>query len=66
MAQEEGALIFSKLVSRLPGLRAAGAPEHNLRSVLRGFLHLPVTAHVDRRSAISRGSIARSTLLERT
>lgn len=48
MAQEEGALVFTKIVSRLPGLRAAGAAEHNLRSVLRGFLHLPVSAAVDR------------------
>jgi len=47
MGQAEGALIFTKLVSRLPGLRATGSPEHNLRSVLRGFLHLPVTADVD-------------------
>jgi cytochrome P450 len=46
MAQEEGALIFTKLVSRLPGLRATGTAKHNLRSVLRGFLHLPVTADI--------------------
>ncbi|MBP2326815.1 cytochrome P450 [Kibdelosporangium banguiense] len=46
MAREEGALIFSKLLSRLPELRAARTPTHNLRSVLRGYLHLPVTADV--------------------
>ncbi|GGZ23797.1 cytochrome P450 [Streptomyces olivaceoviridis] len=44
MAQQESALIFSKLVSRLPGLRLAGPPVHNLGSVLRGYLRLPVTA----------------------
>ena len=58
MAQEEGALIFTKLVSRLPELRATGTPEHNLRSVLRGFLHLPVTADVDRQ--LGAGSKAHS------
>ncbi|MEE1737876.1 cytochrome P450 [Streptomyces sp. BE147] len=43
MAQQEGVLIFDKLLARLPALRAGSSPEHNLRSVLRGYLHLPVT-----------------------
>ncbi|MDX8149494.1 cytochrome P450 [Lentzea sp. BCCO 10_0061] len=43
MARQEGELVFAELLSRLPGLCGAGEPDHNLQSVLRGYLRLPVT-----------------------
>jgi cytochrome P450 len=39
----EGTLVFRKLISRFPSLRTTEGATHNLRSVFRGYLHLPVT-----------------------
>lgn len=46
LARLEGALVFRRLLTRLPGLRLTRPPTPNLRSVLRGYLHVPVS--VDR------------------
>ncbi|MFD8393480.1 cytochrome P450 [Streptomyces sp. NPDC059680] len=43
MARQEGSLVFRKLIQQLPTLRLAGTARHNQRSVLRGYLELPVT-----------------------
>lgn len=43
LARLEGALVFQKLISRFPSLRIAEGATHNRRSVLRGYLSLPVT-----------------------
>ncbi|MEY9997555.1 cytochrome P450 [Streptomyces sp. V4I8] len=43
MARQEGALVFRRLLHRFPGLKLARRPQHNERSVLRGYLTLPVT-----------------------
>ncbi|GGV57035.1 cytochrome P450 [Streptomyces spectabilis] len=39
----EGALVFRKLISRFPSLQLADGAIHNRRSVLRGYINLPVT-----------------------
>ena len=43
LARLEGALAFSRLLRKLPGLALAGEPQRRAGLVLRGFEHLPVT-----------------------
>ncbi|MFJ2061282.1 cytochrome P450 [Streptomyces sp. NPDC087908] len=47
LGKQEGSLVFRKLLQRFPTIRLAGSPTPNLRAVLRGYTHLPVSLGSD-------------------